>query len=425
MSVITNEEEFRKVKDSLVSKENSATFHSERFVELAKFVAESLERQDSDRALTVITRGALSFGCSDVHYDLTETDTVVRFRIDGSLVPVLRLSRREYKLMLERLKYKSELKLNITHIPQDGKYRIEEEGQKIDVRISTLPVKWGENVVCRVLDSSGSIPKISDLGFMWTSKRQIDKSLSKTSGMVLVTGPTGSGKTTTLYSMLQELNTESRKIITLEDPIEYELPGVVQSEVDEKAGYTYQSGLKALLRQDPDIIMIGEIRDLDTANIAAQSSLTGHLVFSTLHTKSAAETLERLMNMGVPSYILASSIDIIIAQRLVRKLCPHCIESYEADTAQSETIRWMMREIGIGAVEKAQKQGYKLHRSKGCEHCGFTGFRGRVGVYEVLHFSDSVRDLVRKGESPARILEEGRKNDLILMREDGVLKAMR
>ncbi len=224
MSVITNEEEFRKVKDALVSKETSATFHSERFVELAKFVAESLERQDSDRALIVITRGALSFGCSDVHYDLTETDTVVRFRIDGSLVPVLHLSRREYKLMLERLKYKSELKLNITHIPQDGKYRIEEDGQKIDVRISTLPVKWGENVVCRVLDSSGSIPKIADLGFMWTSKRQIDKSLSKTSGMVLVTGPTGSGKTTTLYSMLQELNTESRKIITLEDPIEYELP---------------------------------------------------------------------------------------------------------------------------------------------------------------------------------------------------------
>ncbi len=338
---------------------------------------------------------------------------------------MLRLDRRQYKLMLERLKYKSELKLNITHVPQDGKYRIEEEGQRIDVRISTLPVKWGENVVCRVLDSTGAIPKISDLGFMWTSKRQIDRSLSKTNGMILVTGPTGSGKTTTLYSMLQNLNTESRKIITLEDPVEYELPGVVQSEVDEKAGYTYQSGLKALLRQDPDIIMIGEIRDLDTANIAAQSSLTGHLVFSTLHTKSAAETLERLMNMGVPSYILASSIDIIIAQRLVRRLCPHCMEEHDADAAQTDVIRWMMRDIGIGAVEKAQKHGFKLHRPVGCEHCGFTGFRGRLGIYEVLHFSDSVRELVRKGESPAKILEEGRKNDLILMREDGVLKAMR
>lgn len=425
MSVITNEEEFQKVKNAIVTRETAAVFHSERFVELAKFVAESLERQDSDRALIVITRGALSFGCSDIHYDLTETDTVVRFRIDGSLVPVLRLSRREYKLMLERLKYKSELKLNITHVPQDGKYRIEEEGQKIDVRISTLPVKWGENVVCRVLDSSGSIPKIEELGFMWTSKRQIDRSLSKTSGMVLVTGPTGSGKTTTLYSMLQELNTETRKIITLEDPVEYELPGVVQSEVDEKSGYTYHSGLKALLRQDPDIIMIGEIRDLDTANIAAQSSLTGHLVFSTLHTKSAAETLERLMNIGVPPYILASAIDIIIAQRLVRRLCPHCKEIHDADMAQSETIRWMMRDIGIGAVEKATKEGFKLYRPKGCEHCGFTGFRGRVGIYEVLHFSNSVRDLVRQGESPSRILEEGRKNDLILMREDGVLKAMR
>jgi type II secretory ATPase GspE/PulE/Tfp pilus assembly ATPase PilB-like protein len=356
---------------------------------------------------------------------LTETDTVIRFRIDGTLVPVFHLPRQQYKLMLERLKYKSELKLNITNIPQDGKYRIEEDESRIDVRISTLPVKWGENVVCRVLDSSGQIPKVGELGFMWTSKRQIERSLSKTNGMILVTGPTGSGKTTTLYSMMQELNIPERKIITLEDPIEYELAGVVQSETNEKTGYTYHSGLKALLRQDPDVIMIGEIRDLDTANIAAQASLTGHLVFSTLHTKSAAETLERLMNMGVPSYILASSIDIIIAQRLVRKLCPHCIETYEANEMQSETIRWMMRDIGIGAVEKAKKTGYKLYRSTGCEHCGHSGFRGRVGLYEVLYFSEAVRELVRAGESPARILEEGRKSDLILMREDGVLKAMR
>lgn len=425
MSTITNEQEFEKVKNTLAVRAGGGKFHSERFSELSRLVRESLSRQDSDRALILITRGALSFGSSDIHFDLTERDTEIRFRIDGSLVPVLQLERREYKLVLERLKYKSELKLNITHIPQDGKYRIEEDGQKIDVRVSTLPVKWGENVVCRVLDSSGAVPKLIDLGFMWTNKRRIDQSLSKTGGMVLVTGPTGSGKTTTLYSMLQELNTSSRKIITLEDPVEYELPGVVQSEVDEKGGYTYHNGLKALLRQDPDVIMIGEIRDLDTANIAAQSALTGHLVFSTLHTKSASETLERLMNMGVPSFILASSIDVIIAQRLVRRLCPHCSVGHQADMAQSETIRWIMRDIGIGAVERLLKKGFTLKRPVGCEHCGFTGFRGRVGIYEVLHFSNGVRDLVRKGESPARILEEGRKNDLILMREDGVLKALR
>ena len=276
-----------------------------------------------------------------------------------------------------------------------------------------------------MLDSTKSIPKVGELGFVWTSKRQIDKSLKKKSGMVLVTGPTGSGKTTTLYSMMQELNTLDRKIITLEDPIEYELKGIVQSEVNEKNGYTFHSGLKALLRQDPDIIMIGEIRDLETANTAAQGALTGHLVLSTLHTKSASETLERLINMGLPPYILASAIDIIIAQRLVRKLCTHCMESYVAEESQNEIIKWMMQDIGIDAVARANKSGYKLHRPVGCEHCGYTGYKGRMGIYEVLYIDDPIRKLIRAEASPSEIMAAARKNDLILMREDGVLKAMR
>jgi type II secretory ATPase GspE/PulE/Tfp pilus assembly ATPase PilB-like protein len=317
------------------------------------------------------------------------------------------------------------MKLNLTQIPQDGKYRIEDSGDKIDVRVSTLPVKLGENVVCRILDSTHSIPEMTELGFMWTSKRQIEKSTQKKSGMILVTGPTGSGKTTTLYSILATLNTSDKKVITLEDPIEYELEGVVQSEVNEKNNYTYASGLKALLRQDPDVIMIGEIRDLETADIAAQASLTGHLVLSTLHTKSASETIERLTNMGLPSYILASAIDIIIAQRLVRKICSHCSESYEATQEENDIIKWMMQDIGIEAVSKAKKNGFTLHRGKGCSHCGFTGFKGRLGVYEVLNFSDEIRALIRNGASPANILSKGREQDLMLMREDGVLKAMR
>ena len=351
---IQTEEEFKEVKENLVK--NLSNFRSERFVDLEKYVRDALKKQDSDMALTLITKGALSFGVSDIHYDVHETGTAIRLRIDGNLVTIFEFTAMEYKLILERLKYKSNLKLNIVNIPQDGKYRIDEHGEKIDVRISTLPVKLGENAVCRILDSTNSVPKMSDLGFMWTSKRQIEKSTAKKNGMILVTGPTGSGKTTTLYSILDTLNTPEKKIITLEDPIEYELEGIVQSEVNEKNGYTYASGLKALLRQDPDIIMIGEIRDLETANIAAQASLTGHLVLSTLHTKSAAETIERLLNMGLPSYILASSIDIIIAQRLVRKICPECIESYEADESENEIIKWMMKDIGIEAVSKATKK---------------------------------------------------------------------
>ena len=211
----------------------------------------------------------------------------MRIRIDGELVTIATLEKQEYKLLLERLKYKSNLKLNITEIPQDGKYRVSDDGANIDVRVSTLPVRYGENAVCRILDSTKSIPSVEELGFMWTSKRQIEKSLMKKNGTILVTGPTGSGKTTTLYSMLAGLNTSEKKIITLEDPIEYELPGVVQSEVDEKKNYTYATGLRALLRQDPDIIMIGEVRDLESATIAMQAAMTGHLVLSTLHTKSA------------------------------------------------------------------------------------------------------------------------------------------
>ena len=284
-------------------------------------------------------------------------------RIDGELVEIVTLTRPEYKLLLERLKYKSDLKLNLTEIPQDGKYRIITDSERIDVRVSTLPVRYGENVVCRILDSTKAIPLVEELGFMWTSKRQIDRSLKKKNGTILVTGPTGSGKTTTLYSMLTNLNTENRKIITLEDPIEYELAGIVQSEVDEKKNYTYSTGLKALMRQDPDIIMIGEIRDLESATIAMQAAMTGHLVLSTLHTKSAGETIERLMNMGVPNYILASGLDVIIAQRLVRRLCPHCIESYEADSTQIDIIKYMLKDLGIEALA-SKKDEFKLYKSK-------------------------------------------------------------
>lgn len=226
-------------------------------------------------------------GSSDIHYDQSETGTDIRLRIDGDLETVCNLKNNEYKLLLERLKYKSDLKLNITTIPQDGKYRINTNDEKIDVRVSTLPVQYGENMVCRILDSGRSIPSVDNLGFMWTAKRQIEKSLKKKNGTILVTGPTGSGKTTTLYSALSNLNTPDKKIITLEDPIEYELPGIVQSEVNEKNHYTYETGLKALMRQDPDVIMIGEIRDLSSATIAMQAAMTGHLVLSTLHTKSA------------------------------------------------------------------------------------------------------------------------------------------
>ena len=419
---IKDEDDFH---DLIEAEKEKHTSHTEygNFSGLVNELHTLLKQQDSDKALSLITRGALGLWSSDIHYDTSEATIAIRLRIDGDLVMITTLNKWEYKLLLERLKYKSDLKLNITEIPQDGKYRISDNGDRIDVRVSTLPVRYGENAVCRILDSTKSIPEIEDLWFMWTSKRQIEKSMKKKSGTILVTGPTGSGKTTTLYSMLTTLNTPERKIITLEDPIEYEINGVIQSEVDEKKNYSYASGLRALLRQDPDIIMIGEIRDLESATIAMQAAMTGHLVLSTLHTKSAGETIERLMNMGVQNYILASGLDVIIAQRLVRRLCPHCIESYEADASQVDIIKWMLKDIGIAGLA-AKKDAYTLHKSKWCEVCGMTGYKWRVWIYEVLSFSDDIRKLIRAGSSPSEIINTARKWDLMLMREDGILKAM-
>ena len=421
-STIQSEEEFQDIV--IAERATRARIdYSKRFMELEKVIHDTLKKQDSDAALTLITKWALGFGSSDIHYDAQEHDIKVRLRIDGELEDVATLSKGEYKLLLERLKYKSNLKLNITEIPQDGKYRLTENSDRIDVRISTLPVRYGENTVCRILDSTKSIPKVEELGFMWTSKRQIDRSMKKKNGTILVTGPTGSGKTTTLYSMLTGLNTHERKIITLEDPIEYELPGVVQSEVNEKNNYTYASGLRALMRQDPDIIMVWEIRDLDSATIAMQAAMTGHLVLSTLHTKSAAETIERLMNMWVPNYILASGLDVIIAQRLVRRICPHCSTAYEADPSEVDIIKYMLKDIGIAWLS-LKKDAYTLHRGQGCAECGMTGYKWRIGIYEVMNFSDEIRTLIRQGGSPKEIIDLARKWDLMLMREDGILKAM-
>lgn len=420
---IENEDQFKNIKYKL-NKEDSILKFS-RFFDLEWFVKIALDGQDSEKALIIITKWALSFGSSDIHFDILEEEIQLRFRIDWSLVNIFCINKNQYKIVLERLKYKSDLKLNITDIPQDWKYRINDNEKKIDVRVSTLPVKGWENVVCRILDSTNSVPQLDDLWFMWTSKRQIEKSIKKKNWMILVTWPTWSWKTTTLYSILNKLNTPQKKIITLEDPVEYELSWVVQSEVNEKKWYTYSTWLKALLRQDPDIIMIWEIRDLETAQIAAQSSLTGHLVLSTLHTKSASETLERLINMWLPSYILSSSIDIIIAQRLVRKICPDCIEKIVADSSQNEIIKWMMKDIWIEAVSKAKKGWFTLYKWAWCENCLYSWYKWRVWIYEVLYFSDQIREMIRDGASPAEILEEARKCDLMLMREDWVLKAMR
>ncbi|MDD4151403.1 MAG: GspE/PulE family protein, partial [Candidatus Gracilibacteria bacterium] len=409
------------LKEKILENEEKKYAKSTNFSYLEAEIKKYIANQDADNALLSITKGSMDFGASDIHYETKENKVNLRMRIDGILVDIFSIENKDYKLLLERLKYESGLKLNITDIPQDGKYTKIIDNKKIDVRVSTIATKYGENVVCRVLDATKSIIDFEDLGFFWTTKRILEKAINKKNGLILVTGPTGSGKTTTLYTIIKKLNTPDKKIITLEDPIEYEVPGIVQAEVNEKKGFTFDIGLKALMRQDPDIIMVGEIRDYETLNTATNASLTGHLVLSTLHTKSAGETLDRISNMGIKPYITAGALDTIIAQRLVRKICPHCKQEVEKTSEETMVIESMLNEIGL---KQLKGENIKLYRGSGCEKCNNTGYAGRIGVYEIIHLNNRLKEIIREGGDSREIIKEAREQDMISMKEDGILKAL-
>lgn len=414
-------EEQDKIKDTILSEEKKNYF-SDKFPKIEKKVKESLANQKTDDALKDITIWALFLWSSDIHYECYEFDVKLRFRIDWVLVDIFSLTHKEYKVVLERLKYASSLKLNISEVPQDGKYSIQLENKKIDIRVSTLPTKYGENIVSRVLDWSKAIINFEDLWFFWTSKRIVETAIKKKNWMILVTWPTGSWKTTTLYTILSQLNTRDKKLITLEDPIEYELSGVIQSEVDEKKWYGFELWLKALLRQDPDVIMVWEIRDLTTLNIATSASLTWHLVLSTLHTKSAAETLDRIINMGLKPYILASALDVIIAQRLVRKICSHCKCEKEKTAEEEAIIKSMMKETWMKEIFA---NNIKLYEWTWCDECNNSWYKWRVWVFEIISLTHNLREIIRAWWSVDKVIDEARKWDLITMKEDWILKALK
>jgi len=360
------------LKEKILSHEEKKNYSSDRFIKIEEKVKKSLQKQDSDEALRAITIWALVLWVSDIHYECYEENIIVRFRLDGLLVDIFNFSEKEYKAVIERIKYSSGLKLNITNIPQDWKYSLKIDDKKIDTRVSTLPTKYWENMVCRILDSDKAIVDFEQLWFFWTWKRILEKSIQKKNGLILVTGPTWSWKTTTLYTLLDKLNIREKKITTLEDPIEYEMPWIIQSEVDESAWFTFKNWLRALLRQDPDIIMVWEIRDYETLEIATSASLTGHLVLSTLHTKSAADTLDRMINMWLKPYILASALDTIIAQRLVRKICPHCKIEKKKTPGEISIIKSMMEGIGMKWLPL---KTLKLYEWSGCLECNNSGYK--------------------------------------------------
>lgn len=384
-----------------------------------------IEAANYDLALNYIQVGAYKTHSSDIHFQPEEKSVTVRFRIDGVLKPVFDIEPKTYDGILKEIKYLSHLKLNIIDVPQDGQYSFTINQRQINVRVSTLPTHYGETTVMRLLDAQRAEIPLEELGFEGEALKNMQESSKLSHGMILVTGPTGSGKTTTLYTLLQSIDTKAKKVITLEDPIEYNLPGISQSQVQEDKDYDFASGLRAILRQDPDVIMVGEIRDLETAETAAQASLTGHLVLSTLHTNSAIESIPRLVNMGVKSFILAPSLDLIVAQRLVRKLCPKCAQSAPLTDSEKQHITEVLEKIKAKGIETPALPA-ELKHSKGCEACGQTGFIGQIAIAEVLRFDQGLRNAILENKPMPEIYDYiNKESKMLTLNEDGILKVMK
>lgn len=413
-----------KAKTEIKNIVEAEEIHYEKELENLAQIKDKISVLSAEEALNTLNVSAIKAGASDIHYQPEETFAIVRFRIDGVLHTVFEITPEVYTKLASQLKYKAKMKLNVATEPQDGRFRFIVNDRKIDVRVSSLPTEFGEAFVCRILDSGKHFSSFEELGFIGKSLEILNKASGLAQGMVLCCGPTSAGKTTTLYVLLNKFNKPETKIITLEDPIEYHLRGVTQSQVDEKRGYNFASGLRSVLRQDPNVVMIGEIRDLATAEVCAQAALTGHTVLSTLHTKSAVDAIPRLITIGLPAFMIAPAISTVISQRLVRKLCKKCAAERAVFAEEKELLE---KTLGnIKAVDFSCKVSVpaKLKKAKGCDDCNATGFRGQFVISEVLHVDDEIGDAILKNKSVPEIFALARKTGMLTMFEDGVLKAI-
>jgi len=360
------------------------------------------------RLVNLLINRAVEKGSSDIHIEPFEKEVKVRFRIDGVLHEIETLPKSALPAIVSRIKIMAKLDIAEKRLPQDGRIMLKVEGKDIDLRVSTLPTLFGEEVVMRILDRSSILLDLEDLGFPYDVLTKFQQIITSSHGMILVTGPTGSGKTTTLYASLNTINTSDKKIITIEDPVEYQLHGINQIHVNPQVGLTFAKGLRTIVRQDPDVIMVGEIRDLETAKIAVQAALTGHLVFSTLHTNDAPGAITRLIEMGVEDYLVASSVIAILAQRLVRIICPQCKQELEVPSS----LKKLFTEHGINDP--------RMFKGQGCEECDFTGYKGRKGIFEFLIVDDAIRKVISADSESIRqkAIDQGMRPLLT----DGLLK---
>ena len=375
------------------------------------------------RIMEIIIAGALATNASDVHLEPEEDYVTLRYRLDGMLTEILQFDLDTYKLLLSRIKLISNLKLNISSA-QDGRFSIKLPNSEIEIRTSLLPGAYNDSVVLRVLNPDAISVPLEELGIHPKILEVIFHETSKPNGMVLLTGPTGSGKTTTLYALLKKIHTPEIKIITIENPIEYHLAGIVQTQTDDKKNYTFAEGLRSALRQDPDVIMVGEIRDEETAGIAINSALTGHLVFSTLHTNTAAGTFPRLIDLGVDAKIISSAINLAMAQRLVRKLCPDCKKQIALEGGDKKVIEDIVSTISDKDYLK-DIDATHIWQSAGCQKCNMTGFKGRTGIHEAIKMDYDIELVVRENASERDIKKVAEKQGLLNLRQDGILKVLK
>ncbi|MFA7169536.1 MAG: GspE/PulE family protein [Candidatus Paceibacterota bacterium] len=388
------------------------------------------EEAPISKVVDIIVSHAIEGKASDIHIESSEKDLRVRYRLDGVLHDSLILPKKLGPAVVSRIKILSNLKIDETRKPQDGRFRfnLSEKGRlgkSIDLRVSTFPTVNGEKVVMRILDTSSEIANLESLGIRARALDLLKTNIEKPFGIILITGPTGSGKSTTLYALLKMLNKEGVNIVTLEDPVEYYLVGINQSQVKPEIGYTFASGLRSILRQDPDIIMVGEIRDKETAELAVHAALTGHLVLSTLHTNNSVGVIPRMVDMGIEPFLIGSALNIAIAQRLVRRICPYCKEEIEVT---DEVMQVVKRELEMTPPDQRKEidvgNGMKFFRGKGCKECKNSGSSGRVGIYEVLTMTPELEKIIHSSVTDNDILLEAKRQGMITMKQDGIVKAL-
>jgi type IV pilus assembly protein PilB len=396
--------------------------------------------QDSpiSKALSTILEYAATNRASDIHIEPLEKELKIRCRIDGVLREIMRLPKSTEPPLVSRIKILSNLKIDEHRIPQDGQFSVKVGNKMIDLRIAISPVVWGEQVVIRLLDKSGTSLHLEDMGYKGRALRMIRKGLESPNGMILTSGPTGSGKSTSLYALIQEIKNDTVNIVTLEDPVEYKMDGINQIQVNSEVGLTFASGLRSILRQDPDVVMVGEIRDKETATLAVQAALTGHLVFSTLHTNSAAGILPRLLDMGIEPFLIASTVRVVIGQRLVRRLVDESKEAYQSETVETAAVQAALgrllpnskddiatvgQDLGYDTLPLKGDTAYTLYKGKDSPQSP-GGYKGRMGLYEVFEVTQEIQELIIKRATSAEIQAKAVEQGMITMREDGYLKAL-